>query len=265
MTRCIEFYEKVEQDGNFCGMSPSTVTEVNQYMAFMKEHGFDMSKLSERAAKPLIHEQDGEVKWEGIKNVKKAIEEGNMLTWKRVNHVLEKVRRGLGKPTKEEMSRHKHPFTYRPLQPQGSDSSKEADNVETGRAKKKITLEGKQRLYDYFVGNIKALLEKGWTKEVVGVEMEKALRDTFGYIGMWKINEVLSYEYFIKEHPNLKHLSMESAQVLMDEKDPKVLADAIESTGMQLKQSAEERENHKRLKPGEYAKNLEKSMGGKQV
>ena len=71
MTRCEEFYDKVEKDGNFCGMSESTVNEVKQVIVFKKEHT-EFSVFSENAIKPLIREQDPEVKAKVISLVENA-------------------------------------------------------------------------------------------------------------------------------------------------------------------------------------------------
>ena len=71
MTRCDEFYEKVKKDGNFCGMSKSAYNEVLQYLEFQQET--DLSALSEKAAKPLIREQDKEIREAAISTVEKTL------------------------------------------------------------------------------------------------------------------------------------------------------------------------------------------------
>ena len=50
-----------------------SLKEVEAYIAFIKEHG-DLSPLSEKAAKPLIREQDTEVREEAIVSVKKHLD-----------------------------------------------------------------------------------------------------------------------------------------------------------------------------------------------
>ena len=71
MTRCDEFYDKVEKDGNFCGMSESTVNEVKQVIEFKKEHT-DLSAFNQKTIMPLIREQDPEIQQKVISLVESA-------------------------------------------------------------------------------------------------------------------------------------------------------------------------------------------------
>ena len=70
--RTLENVEKVKKDGNFCGMSKRSYEEVKAHIAFIEEHG-EISPLTEEAVKPLIREQDTEVRDEAIKKISEDV------------------------------------------------------------------------------------------------------------------------------------------------------------------------------------------------
>lgn len=94
MTRCKDFYEKVERDGDFCGMNEDTLREVLTFINFIEENP-DLSGISEKAAKPLIREKDLEVKAKAIEAIGKNISHGNVPTAKQVRTILENKRVGV--------------------------------------------------------------------------------------------------------------------------------------------------------------------------
>lgn len=72
MTRCEDFYVKVEKDGNFCGMSKQSYSQVKAYIKFIKEHSKILS-LTAEAVKPLMREPDEEVREEAISTIAKSL------------------------------------------------------------------------------------------------------------------------------------------------------------------------------------------------
>jgi hypothetical protein len=120
MTRCIDFYKKVKQDGNFCGMSKSAYNEVMQYLDFVGKHA-EISALSEDACKPLIREKDLEVQAKAIKALGEQLNHGNEATADQVRSILANKRAGV-KPgghiqKGDEVDKKKYQFTPRPLPP----------------------------------------------------------------------------------------------------------------------------------------------------
>ena len=97
MTRCEEFYEKCERDGNFCGMERTSYVRVVAYIAFCKENNVPFGTLSDRAARKLITERDSEVREEAIRRVKESIKHGNIPTAKQVQTKIVNVRKGVKK------------------------------------------------------------------------------------------------------------------------------------------------------------------------
>lgn len=61
MTRCREFYDKVKKEGNFCGMSETSLNEVTSYIELINERPA-FAGFSEGALRPLIREQNEELK-----------------------------------------------------------------------------------------------------------------------------------------------------------------------------------------------------------
>jgi hypothetical protein len=94
MTRCEEFYEKVERDGNFCGMREDHYGELVAYIELLRKYPH-MRGITERAGKPLIHEKDPEVKAKAIEAIGKNISHGNVPTAKQVQQLLENKRAGV--------------------------------------------------------------------------------------------------------------------------------------------------------------------------
>lgn len=68
--RCDEFYAKWKRCGNFCEKHPETAREIDRYLDFIEEYP-DMSGLAERTVKPLINEQNEEIKQKAITHVEK--------------------------------------------------------------------------------------------------------------------------------------------------------------------------------------------------
>ena len=66
-----------EKDGNFCGMSESTVNEVKQVIEFRKEHS-DLSLFNQKTIMPLIREQDPEIQQKVITNAEKLNDENKL-------------------------------------------------------------------------------------------------------------------------------------------------------------------------------------------
>jgi len=87
MTRCEEFYQKVEKDGNFCGMSDGEYRRLQQFKEF-KEDNLAIARISEGAARVLISEPNEEVKAKAIEKVGKALEAGEKVTGKIVKELL---------------------------------------------------------------------------------------------------------------------------------------------------------------------------------
>ncbi len=68
MTRCLEFYEKFDRDGNFCGLSKSTVSQILSYKEILNDlhdesvdKKFAIANFTEGASRPLhkIRENKG--------------------------------------------------------------------------------------------------------------------------------------------------------------------------------------------------------------
>ena len=96
MTRCKDFYAKVERDGNFCGMSRSSYSVVKKYIRFQRAHP-ELEELSAGAITPLMRERDPEVREEAIKRVKESIKHGNIPTVKQVQTKIVNARKGIRK------------------------------------------------------------------------------------------------------------------------------------------------------------------------
>lgn len=87
MTRCVEFYDKVEKDGNFCGMSRASFNEVKQYIDFVNVNA-EFSALSENTLKPLMREKDERVKEIALIIVRAELERGEKVTSKTMIDIL---------------------------------------------------------------------------------------------------------------------------------------------------------------------------------
>lgn len=87
MTRCDEFYEKVEKDGNFCGMRDNAYRDLMAYRDLLKSNDTIVS-LSEGAALPLIREPNEEVKAKAIEVIAKQLKSGEKVTAKVVKEDL---------------------------------------------------------------------------------------------------------------------------------------------------------------------------------
>lgn len=68
--RCKDFYEKWKRCGNFCEKHPDTAREIDRYLDFIEEYP-EISGLAESTVKPLINEQNEEIKQKAITHVEK--------------------------------------------------------------------------------------------------------------------------------------------------------------------------------------------------
>lgn len=117
MTRCDEFYEKVERDGNFCGMDERTMRNVKAYMEFMERNG-NLKPLSEKAAQGLIREKDPIVKAKAIEAVGKNVLHGNVPTASQVKQIIENKRAGIepgGRIQSKPTGVYKHDLVQTPI------------------------------------------------------------------------------------------------------------------------------------------------------
>lgn len=73
MTRCDDFYCKIERDGNFCNMDRIAYQRTVDYIGFCRENDVPLGTLSERAARPLIKEKDPVVKAKVIQSIRKDL------------------------------------------------------------------------------------------------------------------------------------------------------------------------------------------------
>jgi hypothetical protein len=104
MTRCTEFYEKVERDGNFCNMDRIAYQRTVDYIAFCKEINVPLGTLSERAARHVIKEKDSVVKAKVIEKLGARLNKKKKPTVSQVAHLVEDTREGKdhgGRPLKE--------------------------------------------------------------------------------------------------------------------------------------------------------------------
>ena len=72
MTRCQEFYDKVDKDGNFCGMDRTTVNRVKRYMEFVKEHDAFLG-FSEVSVTRLLESGEPEARETIIQSVENSV------------------------------------------------------------------------------------------------------------------------------------------------------------------------------------------------
>jgi hypothetical protein len=104
MTRCEEFYEKVERDGNFCNMDRIAYQRTIEYIGFCREIDVPLGTLSERAARPLIKEKDPIVKAKAIKKIENALNLKKPITAARTERLIKNLEDGKdtrGRPQKE--------------------------------------------------------------------------------------------------------------------------------------------------------------------
>jgi hypothetical protein len=104
MTRCEEFYEKVERDGNFCNMDRIAYQRTVDYIAFCKAINVPLGTLSERAARHVIKEKDTVVKAKVIEKLGAQLNKKKKPTVAQVVHLVDDTREGKdhgGRPLKE--------------------------------------------------------------------------------------------------------------------------------------------------------------------
>jgi hypothetical protein len=87
MTRCPEFYEKLERDGNFCGLSPSEISRIKAYRELIdkiSKQGIDRTLAYEHfpagAARELTSLKDDEVRIKGLNYVVACLKRNEKIT-----------------------------------------------------------------------------------------------------------------------------------------------------------------------------------------
>lgn len=87
MTRCPEFYEKFERDGNFCGLSPSAISQIKAYRELVdkiSKHGIDRTLVyehfPERAAREITAVRDDETRIKGLNHVVSLLKKNEKVT-----------------------------------------------------------------------------------------------------------------------------------------------------------------------------------------
>jgi hypothetical protein len=87
MTRCPEFYEKLEKDGNFCGLSPSEISRIKAYRELIdkiSKMGIDRTLAYEHfpagAARELTSLKDDEVRIKGLNYVVTCLKRNEKIT-----------------------------------------------------------------------------------------------------------------------------------------------------------------------------------------
>jgi hypothetical protein len=91
MSRCVSFWHKFEQEGNFCGMDPTEISRVKAYLEFVGkiektgiEKDFIFAHFTVGAARPLIATKDDGTRTEALNYValclkrKEKITEGDL-------------------------------------------------------------------------------------------------------------------------------------------------------------------------------------------
>lgn len=76
LTRCVEWYDKFEKDGDFCHLSPAGISSVKAYNELrvkiaqhIPDKAFVVDNFPEGAARPLIHCKDDETRVKGLNYV----------------------------------------------------------------------------------------------------------------------------------------------------------------------------------------------------
>lgn len=94
MTRCKDFYEKIERDGNFCNMDKTAYKRTVDYIAFCEENNLTLGTLSERAARPLITEKDPVVKAKAIEKLGNQLNRGKRPTAAQILRTVHNTQEG---------------------------------------------------------------------------------------------------------------------------------------------------------------------------
>lgn len=87
MTRCPEFYDKLERDGNFCGLSPGAISQIKAYRELIdkiQKQGIDRTAAYEHfpagAAREITAVKDDETRTKGLNYVISVLKEGKSVT-----------------------------------------------------------------------------------------------------------------------------------------------------------------------------------------
>ncbi len=87
MTRCPEFYEKFERDGNFCGLSAPAISQIKAYRELIEkivkagiEKNTAYEKFPERAAREVTSLKDDETRLKALNHVVSVLKKGNSVT-----------------------------------------------------------------------------------------------------------------------------------------------------------------------------------------
>lgn len=110
MTRCPEFYDKYEKDGNFCGLSPSAITQIKAYNEMRETIGkhipdraFIVENFPEYAARAIANcAKDNETKTKALNYVVSCLKRGEKVT----HNDLEKTIKGWLKPGSCAVEKH---------------------------------------------------------------------------------------------------------------------------------------------------------------
>jgi hypothetical protein len=108
MTRCPEFYEKLERDGNFCGLSPSEVTRIKAYRELVdkiSKQGIDRTLIYEHfpagAAREITALKDDELRIKGLNYVVACLKRNEKITAGDLLKTLEGFREESGSRSKK--------------------------------------------------------------------------------------------------------------------------------------------------------------------
>lgn len=95
MTRCVSFWNKFEEEGNFCGMSPQSISQVKAYLEIAKKiekTGIDKETIylnfPEGAARPLISVKDDETRTKGLNHVVSVLKKGQKINGKELQKTI---------------------------------------------------------------------------------------------------------------------------------------------------------------------------------
>lgn len=91
MTRCDEFYQRVEKDGNFCNMDRTAYHRTVEYIDFCRENNLPLGELSERAARPLIKEKNPVAKEAVIESLKRGLGKSRSPTAKQIKMQIKNI------------------------------------------------------------------------------------------------------------------------------------------------------------------------------
>lgn len=87
MNRCVQFYDKLEEDAEFCELDPSERSRIKIYLTYvthLKNTGLDkesiIRKFTSGAARPIITEKDENIKTDALNYVADCLTKGEKIT-----------------------------------------------------------------------------------------------------------------------------------------------------------------------------------------